>query len=137
MMLPHDQEGKTDIVVEMSPTIRAKAYATHTGKLTNFGQFAVLVYHEVMKKASNCDRIDLVFDQYLMKIVKEGTRSGRGEGSQYLFEGDSTEIPYKMAESFLKNNQNKNELNKYLSFKLLEFHQGDQTMIATYRNASQ
>ena len=25
MMLPHDQEGKSDIVVEMSPTIRAKA----------------------------------------------------------------------------------------------------------------
>ena len=69
MMLPHDQEGKSDIVVEMSPTIRTKAYATHTGSLTNFGQFAVLVYHEVMKQASNCDRIDLVFDQYFEKSL--------------------------------------------------------------------
>ena len=94
-MLPHDQEGKSDIVVEMSPTIRTKAYATHTGSLTNFGQ---------LKQASNYDRIDLVFDQYFEKSLKEGTRTGRGEGSQYLFEGDSTEIPYKMAESFLKNN---------------------------------
>ena len=30
-----------------------------------------------------------------------------------------------MAESFLKNNQIKNELNEYLSLKLLELHQGD------------
>ena len=41
-----------------------------------------------------------------------------------------------MAESFLKNNQNKNELNWCLSLKLLELHQGDQIMIATYRNTS-
>ena len=64
------------------------------------------------------------------------TRSGRGEGSQYLSEEDSTEIFYKMAESFLKDNQNKNKMNKYLSLKLLERYQGDQIMIVTYRNTS-
>ena len=37
-----------------------------------------------------------------------------------------------MAETFLKNYQNKNKLKKYLSLKLLELHQGDQIMIATY-----
>ena len=82
--------------------IWAKAFATHIGSLTNFGEFAVLVYYEVMKHAWNYDRIDLVFDRYFEKSIKEGTRSGRGEGSQHLFEGSSTEIPYKMAESFLK-----------------------------------
>ena len=136
MMLPHDKEGKSGIVVEMSPLIRAKAFATHTGSLTNFGEFAILIYYEVMRHASNYDRIDLVFNQYFEKNLKKGTRSGREEGSQYLFEGDSTEIPYKMAESFLKNNQNWKELNHYLSLKLLELHQGDQIMIATYRNTS-
>ena len=85
-----------------------------------------------MKQASNYDRIDLVFDQYFEKGHKEGTRSGREEGSQYLFQGNFTEIPYEMAESILKI-----ELNENLSFELLEFHQGDQTMIATYRDASQ
>ena len=89
-----------------------------------------------MRHASNYDRIDLVFDQYFEENLKEGTRSGREEGSQYLFEGDSTEMLYKMAESFLKNNQNWKELNHYLSLKLLELHQGDQIMIATYRNTS-
>ena len=136
VMLPHDEEGNSSIVVKMSSLITAKAFAIHTCSLTNFGEFAVLVFYEVMKHASNYDRIDLIFDQYFEKSLKEGTRSGRGESSWYLFEGDSTEIPYKMAESFLKNNQNNNQLNDYLSLKLLELHQGDQTMIATYKNTS-
>ena len=110
-MLPHDQEGKSAIVIEMSPLIKAKAFATHDGSPTNFGEFAVLVYYEVMKNASNYDKIDLVFNIYFEKSLNEGARSGSGEGSQNLFKGDSTEIPYKMAESFLKNNQNKDELN--------------------------
>ena len=101
MMLPHDQEGKSAILVEMSPLIRAEASATHADSLTNFGEFAVLVYYEVVKLASHYHRIDLVFDPYFEKILKEGTRSGREKGSQYLFEGDSTEFLYKMTESFL------------------------------------
>ena len=36
-MLPHDQEGNLAIVVEMSPLIRAKAFTTHAGSLTNYG----------------------------------------------------------------------------------------------------
>ena len=44
------------------------------------------------------DRIDLLFDRYFEKSLKKGTRSDRGEGSQYLLQGNSTE----MAESFLK-----------------------------------
>ena len=64
----------------MSPLIRAKAFATHTGVLINLvGEFSALVYYEFMKHALNYDRMDLVF---------EGTRSGMGEGSQYLFERD-------------------------------------------------
>ena len=87
MVLPHDHKGKSDIVVEMSPITRTKVFPAHTGSLTNFGEFAVLVYYEVMKLASNYDRADLIFDQYFKKSLKEGTRSGRGEGSQYLLKG--------------------------------------------------
>ena len=36
-MLPHDLEGRPVIVVEMSPLIRVKAFATHPGSLTNLG----------------------------------------------------------------------------------------------------
>ena len=62
-----------------------------------------MVYYEVMKHASNCDKIDLPFDRrYFEKGVNKGTRSGSGEGSQYLLHGDSNEIPQEMAESFQK-----------------------------------
>ena len=44
VMLPHEQEGKPVIVVEMSLLIRTKPFATHAESLTNFGWFAVLVY---------------------------------------------------------------------------------------------
>ena len=50
--------------------------------------------------------------------------------SDTLFEGDSFENPRKMAESFLKTNQNKKKLNKYLPLKLLELHQVE-VMIST------
>ena len=63
-----------------------------------------------IKHTSNYDRINLVFARYFEKSLKERTRSDRKEGSQYLLQGDFTE----MAESFLKNSQNKNKLNKCL-----------------------
>ena len=87
-----------------------------------------------MKYGTNYDRIDLVFDRYFEKSLKEGTRSWRGESSHYLFEGDSTEIPFKMADSFPKSSENKNKLNEYLATKLLELHQGDQILVVTYKN---
>ena len=109
---------KSSIVIEMLPLIKAKASATHTGSLANFREFSLLVYYKVMKYGTNYDRIDLVFDRYFEKSHKERTRSPRGEGSQYLFEGDSTKIPFKMADSFLKSSENKNELNEYLATKI-------------------
>ena len=44
VMLPHDQEGKSATVVEMSSLIIAKAFATITCRLTSFEDFVVLVY---------------------------------------------------------------------------------------------
>ena len=41
-----------------------------------------------------------------------------------------------MADCFLKNNDNKNNLYEYLATKLLELYQGDQIMITTYRNTT-
>ena len=66
-----------------------------------------------MKHASNYDRINLVFDQYFEKSLKERTRSDRGEGSQNYYKGILLRLG-DLAESFLKNSQNKNELNDCL-----------------------
>ena len=65
-MLP--QKGKSAIVVEMSPLIKAKPFATHTGSLTNFGEFAVLVYYEVSRKGQDLVE-DKVHSTYLKEIL--------------------------------------------------------------------
>ena len=101
----------------MSPFINAKAYAIQATNLTNFGEFSLAIYYEVMKHAANYERVDLVFDRYFEGSLKEGTRMGRGQAPVYLFEGDFTELPFKMAEHFLRNSENKHKLNEYLAKK--------------------
>ena len=89
-----------------------------------------------MKLGANYQRIGCVFDRYFEKSLKECTRSGRGEGSQYPFERDSTTIPFQKSESFLSNSDNKDKLNKYLGRKLLELYQNEQMLVVTYENTS-
>ena len=63
-MLPHDQEVKSDIVLDTSLIKKVKSFATHNTSQTNLSEYAVLVYYEIIKHVSNYDIIDLVFDQY-------------------------------------------------------------------------
>ncbi len=132
----YDQEAKSAIVLEMSPIIKAKAYSTETYNLANFGEFSLAMYFDVMKHSIGYKRIDLVFDRYFEGSLKEATRIERGQGPRYSFEGDLTELPFKMAENFLSNSENKDEMNQYLAKKLLEFHQSYQLLVATYKNTS-
>ena len=62
LLLCYHMSWKSSMVIEMSPLIKAKAFATHPGILTNSGEFSLLVYYEVMIYVTNVDRIDLVFD---------------------------------------------------------------------------
>ena len=39
VVLPYELEAKSSIVIEMSPLIKAKAFATHTGSLANLESF--------------------------------------------------------------------------------------------------
>ena len=78
----------------------------------------------------------MVFDRYFDKSLKNRTRLSRGEGSQYSFEGDNTEIPFRMADNFLKNSCNKNKLNEYLARKLIELHQGHQVFVVTFKDTA-
>ena len=132
----YDACAKSSIVLEMSPIIKARAFSIQTSNLRNFEEFSLAIYNDIMKHAANYQRVDLVFDRYFEGSLKEGTRMARGEAPEYLFEGDFTELPFKMAEQFLSNSENKDKLNEYLAKKLLELHQGDQMLVVTYKNTS-
>ena len=49
VVLPYELEARSSIVIEMSPLIKAKTFATHTGSLANFRVFSsgLLRSHEI------------------------------------------------------------------------------------------
>ena len=126
-----EKEGKSAIILEMSPIIRAKACSSG---IECFSDFAVIIHHHVMKLSHGYDRIDLIFDRYFEGSLKDGTRNERGTGSMFVFEGDDTPIPNNMEQTFMKESKNKNSLNEYLATKLIELHSGSQLLIATLRD---
>ncbi len=89
-----------------------------------FSDFAVILYHQIMKLSHGHDRIDLVFDRYFEESLKEGTRDQRGSGSMFVFDGDDTPVPNNMQQTFMKESKNKNKLNEYLAKKFIELHKG-------------
>ena len=74
-----NQDGKSAIILEMSPLIRAKSCSFG---IDTFSDFAVIIYDHVMKLSHGYDRVDLVFDRYFQESLKEGTR---GFGSMFVF----------------------------------------------------
>ena len=129
-LLP-EQDGKSAIILEMSPIIRAASCSTG---IENFSDFAVIIYHHVAKLSHGYDRVDLIFDRYFQESLKEGTRNDRGSGSMFVFEGDHTPIPNNMEQTFMKESKNKDKLNEYLAKKLISLHEGSQLMVATWKD---
>ena len=93
----------------------------------------MLLYYEVLRLGSDFDRIDIVFDRYFENSLKEDTRKGRGQGTRLLFD-KNTDIPADMAENFLKNSENKNNLSEFLSRKMIDMHQNSKHLVATSNN---
>ena len=126
-----EQGGKSALVLEMSPIIRAKSCSSGT---ECFSDFAVIIYHHVMKLSHGYNRIDLVFDRYFEESLKEGTRNERGTGSMFVLEGDDTPVPSNMEQTFMKESKSKNALNEYLAKKLIEVHKGTQHLVITLKD---
>ena len=94
---------------------------------------AVLLYFHIMSICSNFSRIDLIFDRYFERSVKEDMRISRGKGSRFFFNEDSL-IP-KTMDDFLMNSNNKNNLNEFLAKKFIELHNSEKILIVTYRDS--
>ena len=77
--------------------------------------------------------LDLVFDRYFQSSLKEETRKNRGSGSRFLFRGETT-LPKFMGDNFLKNSENKNDLNEFLAQRFIELHQGNKILIVSFKD---
>ena len=75
----------------------------------------------MLRLGSDFDRIDIVFDRYFENSLKEDTRKGRGQGTRLLF-NENTDIPADMIDNFLKNSENKKNLNEFFARKMIKMH---------------
>ena len=121
--------SKSAIVIEMAPLIHSMSFI----ESSSFSDFALILYRQVIKLARGYQRIDIVFDQYFERSLKNSTRETRGVGSRYIFD-DNTPIPNNMQSDFLKNNENKTDLNLYLARKLISFHSDEKLLIVPFNN---
>ena len=68
--------------------------------------------------------------------MKEQIRKDRGTGTRKLFE-DLTKFPKNLREVFLRNSQNKEDLNRYhLAEKIISLHSGSQTVVERINNCT-
>ena len=84
--------------------------------MTCFSDLAIVLYYEIMRLGFDYNRIDIVFDCYFDDNLKKGIRKSQGTGTILMF-NDDTDIPRDMINNFLRNSQNKNNLNELLSKK--------------------
>ena len=82
--------------------------------MTCFSDLAIEIYYEIIRLEFDYKRTNIVFGRYFDDSLKEGTRKSWGTGTILMF-GDDTDIPQDMRDNFLRNSQNKNNLNEFLS----------------------
>ena len=81
-----------------------------------FLDLAIVLYYEIIRLGFDYNRIGIVFDRYFDDSLKEGTTKIRGTVTILMFD-DDTNIPQDMIDNFLRNSQNKSNLNEFVSEK--------------------
>ena len=115
----------------MSPLIHAKC--SQMACMTCFLDLATVLYYEIIRLGFDCNRIDIRFERYFDDSLKEGTRKSRGTSTILMFD-DDTDIPQDMIDNFLRNRQNKNNLNEFVWEKIIYLYQSTKYLVATYKD---
>ena len=96
-----------------------------------FGEYAEInLLPYFISKLQHVSRLDIVWDQYLPKSVKEHARKVRGEGTRRRVL-ESTTIPRNWAE-FLRSSDNKKELFCFIAEKIASINAGNKQILTTY-----
>ena len=96
-----------------------------------FGEYAEInLLPYFISKLEHVSRLDIVWDQYLPKSLKEHARKVRGEGTRRRVL-ESTTIPRNWAE-FLRSSDNKKELFCFIAEKIASINAGNKQILTTY-----
>ena len=117
--------------LEMSPIIRAKCFSL-PDNISCSSDLAVVLYYEVLRLGWGYVRIDVAFDCYFDRSLKEVTLIRGANGARFK----NTELSeiLKIFENFLHISQIKNELNEYLAEKFIMKHHENRILVRTYVN---
>ena len=99
-----------------------------SSKFSDYAKNVFLPY--VKRKLQNTSRVDVVWDKYVPNSLKTATRDKRGKGIRRRVEPDSR-VPGNW-EAFLRIDENKTELFKYLAEEIINIDSADKQVITTY-----
>ena len=125
-----DISFKSGLVVDISVLIRAHA-SDVKGK--TYSSLATEIFKDISNQCRHCSRVDIVCDSYFESSIKCSTRSKRGSG--FHFSIVPTELhPKNFKDNFLKNSQNKTQLNQFLMEEIRKFDFGETEIFFTNDN---
>lgn len=98
----------------------------------NFPWTFALLYHYIIQQAAGFGRTDIICGQSFENNLKEVTCKGRGSGTNKIFDGN-TNFPDKF-QGVLKQNDNKEYLNRYLAEDFQSLQSDSKKLTITYGN---
>ena len=98
------------VVVDISPILKG----LDTMNCNTFNDLARVLYDKICFLFGKFQRVDLIFDQYFKKSLKENIPDERGIGSRLLFD-ETTKLPSTFHLEFSKSSTNKDDLSCFLA----------------------
>ena len=114
------------IIIELSVLIKSNARIS----VTTFNDYADFMLKKILMLGDGFERIDIIADRYFTRSLKSHVRKNRGKGSKRAFKGDSV-FPKNFEKDFLFNDDNKEDLNKFLADYFLSSYLGYKTLVIT------
>ena len=105
-------------VIELSVISNIIAAIT---RASSFTMFAQEILSSIVGLSRSATRLDIVTDSYFAASLKTKTRTTRGVGSRFVFTGD-TPLPSNFQKDFLRNNDNKTDLNRFLVQYIMDYY---------------
>ena len=118
------------MIVELSLLVKCNARIT----VNIFKDYARFILDKSLKLTEDCNRVDVITDQYFKGSLKLEVRNNRGRGSRKVFNGTTT-FPINFDSDFLFNDDNKNDLYNFLADYIISTYVGSKIIVVTKGNS--
>ena len=121
-------KNRNAIIFDLSATVKSKSKSN----CLTFDDFTNYIYRIKMFMSKNYERCEVVADRYFGGSLKKGTRNKRGAGGSKLIFNDESLMPKDFSSNFLASNETKENLNRFLAKRFVDFHKNSaQVLVVT------